>query len=186
MDQQHAAWVPGVNKAFETLCKIVEMDAADGMVTSAVRAGHIVFEADRYSITTYGRPLYGEHWTGSWMGPRPAVLSGLLSGDPMAHAMLSEADAIALHDEAKPIATYRLRAHNPRKLSESDVESLEVARAKFAGVTDAQAVREYSQHHLVLQARGGVIHARDMGTDEDDREHLIDLESEMPYIHFGD
>jgi len=180
-DQLRCNWVPSVKKGFETLCHLSEIGRRRETGATPMRLAYALFEADLRGIRLYGRPVYGEHWRSGWMGPCPEVMTGLLAGDPFMLGMLSPQDAAMLAAHTRPI---ELRKADPRELSATDMEVLEHGMETIDGLDDLQAMRGYSTHRMVLEARGGVIWPIDMTDNEMDEEHVRDIEGSMPYILF--
>lgn len=158
------SYIPSAPKALEVILWLARHD--EGIdVYHLVKAS---FFADKFHVTTYGRPVVGDVYVADRWGPLPKVIYGVLRHDPM--------EMLALQEDGGPLpfrvdSKFRVTAErdpNLDKLSESDIEALRHGLAAVKGKSFDDLVRETHRDPAYRKAPvGGVMDYRDFISDDD-------------------
>jgi hypothetical protein len=127
-----------------------------------------VYFAEKAHISQYGRPIVGDSYRAAPYGPLPQVIYGLLRRDPIdILALENNGDVQFRVQSERPFTVTALRDANPRALSESDIEALELGAALVKGKTFRQLLEETHGDPAYERADGELIDYRDMIADDD-------------------
>jgi len=156
------SYSPNTVKALETILWIVERQP-DFDIYRIVKAA---FFADKFHLSTYGRPVFGDAYSAAPYGPLPQVMYGLLRGDPLELIALDSNGSLPF--EVGPKFTVRpSRGPNLRKLSGTDVEALGIGVEHVRGMSFDAIFRETHDDPAYIRAEGARMDYRDFLSDED-------------------
>jgi uncharacterized phage-associated protein len=172
-------YVPSVAKALEVILWLAESK-------SGIDIYHIVksaFYADKYHVTKYGRPLFGDLYRAAWFGPLPQVIYGLLRYEPIEILALNSNGALPFRVESGSFRVYADRGPNTKRLSASDVEALEHGLKEAGDSSFDELMERTHRDPAYLNAVAGSMDYRDFIPKNDpQREKKIEyLEDVAPF-----
>jgi hypothetical protein len=133
-------FTPNVPKIIEALLWIV--DKRPGIDVYHVMK--IMFAADCYHLSRFGRPVTGDYYVAVKYGVMPHIAKDIIDKKPWVMRDYG-IDGLPIHREGHNLST--TRAHNPHKFSKSDLEALEYGFAEYADIPTFSAVREKNHRH---------------------------------------
>ena len=176
-----ARYAVHTQKALEAILFV--SNASPGM--DVYHVARAVFDAERYHLNKYGRPIAGDDYQADTYGPLGRTVYGLVTNDPIAMLALGTNGPLPFNimDGWRVAAG---RDANVRLLSESDREALAQAVAKVAGHSFGELVTEARADKAYAAANGGPIHYEDMlsGDDPDHAGKAADLKESAPFAVF--
>lgn len=130
---------------------------------------HIVkaaYFADKYHVSTYGRPIVGDSYSAAPYGPLPLVMYGLLKREPIELLALDGNGEVPFIVDGRFRVT-ATRDPNLNRLSKTDTEALGVGVDHVAGMTFDAIYRETHDDPAYINADGSRMDYRDFISDED-------------------
>ena len=144
-------FTPNIQKIIETILWIVGKRPGIDLY----HVVKIIFAADCYHLTKYGRPVTGDFYVAVEHGTLPSISKNIIDNDPW---------TMTKHEIEEPIVNrtgYNLhptREFNRLKFSKSDIEALEFGFKEYANIASFGDVREKNHKHLAwirAAERGG-------------------------------
>jgi hypothetical protein len=105
----------------------------------------IMFAADCYHLSRFGRPVTGDYYVAVRHGVMPSIAKDIIDKDPWVMRDYAIDDLPISREDNNLSAT---RAFDPRKFSKSDLEALEYGFMEYADIPSFSAVREKNHQHL--------------------------------------
>jgi hypothetical protein len=156
-------YAPNAAKALEVILWIVHK-------RPGIDVYHIVkaaFFADKYHVARFGRPIVGDSYAAAPWGPLPQVIYNLLRRDPIEMIALESNGELPFRiDQGHRV--YGDRGPNTRRLSESDMEALDVGVQHVDGKSFEALYQETHADPAYLRAEGGQMDYREFIPDEDE------------------
>jgi Antitoxin SocA-like, Panacea domain len=174
-------YIPSVAKALEVILWIAERRRGIDLIHLVKSA----FYADKYHVARYGRPITGDIYRAAWFGPLPQVIYGLLRHEPMEMLALGINGPLPF----KIDGAYRIdpeRSPNMSKLSESDIEALEIGLKEVDGTSFDELVAKTHGDPAYQNAVAGAMDYRDFIPQDDPKrkEKISYLEEVAPFAVF--
>ena len=160
-------YVPSAEKALEVILWFAHSWPGIDVYHLAKAA----FYADKHHVSNYGRPIVGDQYEAAPYGPLPQVIYGLIKHDPIELLALGSNGPLPFEMDADTYQIKGQREPNPRRLSESDVEALEVGLSH---------VRGRSFDELYAETHNDPAYQRSEGMRMDYREFIDDEDPDKP------
>ena len=123
-----------------------------------LRASKLLYFADKYHLTRYGRPIIGDRYVAMQRGPVPSLFRDLVQGLVATQKDMLEEDITKMSrflsiDTTRTHPVIRARREPDRdQLSESDVEALDFAFRKYAHLTVTELINRSHQERAYKAA----------------------------------
>lgn len=133
-------FTPNIQKIIETLLWITGKQPGIDLYHTM----KIMFAADCYHLSKFGRPVTGDFYVAVRYGTMPSIAKDIIDKEP---------STMREHDIDEPVvsreghALFAARPFDRRKFSKSDIEALEFGYAEYASIPTFSAVREKNHKH---------------------------------------
>jgi len=133
-------FTPNIQKIIETLLWIVGKRPGIDLY----HVMKIMFAADCYHLSKFGRPVTGDFYVAVKHGTMPSIAKDIIDKDPWT---MREYDIDEPVVSREGNALFAARFFNVRKFSKSDLEALEHGFKEYADIPTFSEVREKNHQH---------------------------------------
>ena len=134
-------FTPNIQKIIETLLWIVGKRPGIDLY----HVMKIMFAADCYHLSMYGRPITGDFYVAVKHGAMPSITKDIIDEDPWTISEYGINESIITR---KGHSLYPVRGYNRLKFSKSDIEALEFGFSEYANLSTFWEVREKNHKHI--------------------------------------
>jgi hypothetical protein len=133
-------FTPNIQKIIEAILWIVNKRPGIGLY----HVMKIVFAADCWHLSNYGRPVTGDFYVAVKHGTMPSIAKDIIDNDPLTFSEYGINEPVVSRNGHLLYAT---RAFDRSKFSKSDLEALEYGFYEYADVPTFSAVRKKNHQH---------------------------------------